>query len=682
MKKLLLISSFLFYAFVLVAQETQTSEQQIEAITEVDEAETEDDSYLQALQHYKKHQLNLNTATETELKEFPFLSPLQIVNFISYRRLFGPFINLYELQSVPLWDLETIQKILPYILVGTALTITEDFSKRFKEGEHSALGRVSYVLEKAEGFRRKSDTAATSFYPGGRERVLLRYKYVYRNLLQYGITAEKDPGEQWFKGAQKSGFDYYSAHLFVRNAGIIKSLAIGDYTVNMGQGLMQWQSLAFRKSAEITNIKRQASILRPFNSTSEYFFNRGAGITLEKNHFQLTGFASFRNVSGNVTVDTLYGDDYFSSLITSGLHRTKNEQADKNAVKMHSYGGNFSYHGTHLHIAFNAVHFQFTPALKKDEQPYNFFTFRGKRFTNLSVDWSYTWRNLHWFGEAANHNSRYAAIMSGLLMSVDPKVDLSFVYRNMQPGYQSIFGNAFTEGTYPTNEKGFFAAASVRPSSQWKLDAYLDLYRFPFLRYRVDAPSNGADYLVRLTYRPNKQIELYTRYRQESKALNYTENGLLNTAVVDPVSRKNWRTQIQLKISPVITLRQRFDVMWYDVKGPDESRGFLSFFDIFYKPERKPYTVNMRVQYFETDNYDSRIYAYENDVLYGFSIPAFYDKGYKYYLNFSCDISTKMSIWLRWAQLIYKEKTTVGSGLDEIPGNKRSEIKMQVIRKL
>lgn len=53
--------------------------------------------------------------------------------------------------------------------------------------------------------------------------------------------------ENPFKGRQKAGFDFYSVHLFARRLGIIQSLAIGDFTVNLGQGLIQWQSLAFKK---------------------------------------------------------------------------------------------------------------------------------------------------------------------------------------------------------------------------------------------------------------------------------------------------------------------------------------------------------------------------------------------------------------------------------------------------
>lgn len=679
MKRCLYIFIFCILANGSLSQEMQTTEQQLEVITEVNESETEDDSYLQSLRHYQRHQLNLNSATEGDLNEFSFLSPLNIANFFSYRRLFGKLLSLYELQAIPSWELEVIQKILPFVRVGPALTVEQDLRLRFREGEHSVLTRFSYVLEEAEGFRRRRDTTATSFYPGGRERVLVRYKYQYRNLLQYGITAEKDPGEQWFKAAQRNGFDFYSVHFFLRNAGIIKQLAIGDFTANMGQGLIQWQSLAFKKSVDVANTKRQSAILRPFNSTNEYFFNRGAGITLEKKRIQLTGYASFRNVSGNTVIDSLNTTGTFSSLIASGFHRTNNEQSDKNAVQMNSYGANIRYFDGNLHIGFNAVSFRFNRPFQREDQPHNHFAFKGTSLTNMSVDWSYTWRNMHWYGEVANHNSDHYAMMSGLLISADPKVDLSVVYRNMQKSYQTIFGNSFTEGTFPTNEKGLFAGASVKPSAAWKVDAYMDFYRFPFLRFRTDAPSNGDDYLLQITHRPNKQIEIYTRFRQESKAVNFTNDGEFTTAMVEPIVRKNWRTQLQFKISQSITVRHRIDLTWYDLGGPLESRGFLTFFDLLYKPMLRPFSANLRLQYFETDDFNSRIYAYENDVLFGFSIPPFSDHGFRYYLNGNYDLTEKISVWLRWSQFVYRNRSEVGSGLDAIPGNMRSELKMQIL---
>ncbi|HMP88541.1 MAG TPA: hypothetical protein PKE63_14775, partial [Lacibacter sp.] len=441
----------------------------------------------------------------------------------------------------------------------------------------------------------------------------------------------------------------------------------------------QWQALAFRKNVDVMNTKRQATVLRPYNSPGEYFFNRGAGITIGKRNWQATGFASFRRIDGNLqSIDTLQNEDFFSSILTSGLRRTVAEQSRKNLVQMNSFGGNVSYNKNSLHLGVNAVHFRFSAPFIRQDQPYNNFVFRGSRLTNLSLDWAYTWRNLHWFGEMANHNQRHNALTSGLLMSVDPKVDFSLLYRNFQPGYQTIFGNAFGESTQPSNEQGLFAGTSIRPNAKWRLDAYMDVYRFPWLRFRIDAPSTGNEYLVQLTHRPSKQIEIYTRYRNEKRALNFNPDNRFTEPIVDQVPRQNWRTQIQYRVSPSVILRQRLDAMWFDVGGPRESRGFLAFFDFFYKPMMKPLSLNLRLQYFETDNFDSRIYAFENDVLYSFSIPAFFDQGYRYYTNLNYDFSKKLSVWLRWSQLIYTNRKTVGSGLDEISGNVRTDVRFQV----
>jgi len=64
-------------------------------------------------------------------------------------------------------------------------------------------------------------------------------------------------------------------------------------------------------------------------------------------------------------------------------------------------------------------------------------------------------------------------------------------------------------------------------------------------------------------------------------------------------------------------------------------------------------------------------------VLYSYSIPVFYDKGIRYYCNINYDVNKKITLWLKWGQTVYRDRTTVGSGLDEIAGRIRSEIKLQ-----
>jgi hypothetical protein len=91
------------------------------------------------------------------------------------------------------------------------------------------------------------------------------------------------------------------------------------------------------------------------------------------------------------------------------------------------------------------------------------------------------------------------------LVSVDPRVDISFVQRTISAAFQSINGNAFTENTYPTNETGFLCRRHYSSGHGWRIDAYGDIYKFPWLKYLVDAPSHGKDFLTQLTYTPTNR---------------------------------------------------------------------------------------------------------------------------------------------------------------------------------
>jgi hypothetical protein len=212
-------------------------------------------------------------------------------------------------------------------------------------------------LKKSKGFEESSPGTK---YLGSPQRFFFRYRYNYKNLVQFGLAADKDAGEQFFKGAQNKGFDFYSFHFFTRSLRNIKLLALGDFTVNMGQGLIQWQSLAFRKSVDVMGLKRQAAILQPYNSAGEFNFNRGAGITLQKGRVESTVFASFRRLSANFVADTVNFEDYVSSFQTSGYHRTEAEIADRNKLGQLSFGGNIKYTGDRWHIGVNAVNYQFS----------------------------------------------------------------------------------------------------------------------------------------------------------------------------------------------------------------------------------------------------------------------------------------------------------------------------------
>lgn len=653
-----------------------TNEQQLENLLEAEQSETEDDYYLQQLEQFRKNPLNLNEADAPELKELRMINDLQIENLIVYRRLFGKLISIYELQAIPTWDPATIRKLLPFITLAIPFSAKENFKTRIKEGEHSLLIRVSQQMELSG----ESDSAK---YKGSPLRMFFRYRYAYKNLFQFGMIGDKDAGEQFFRGTQSKGFDFYSFHAFAREMGQVTALTIGDFTVNMGQGLVQWQSLAFGKSSDVMGIKRQSPVLRPYHSAGEFNFFRGAGITIKKKRIGFTVFVSNRKLSANLVADTLDNGIYVSSILQSGYHRSNAEIEDRNNLRQATFGGNIKYSSEprntkagRFQISVNGIYHNFSMPFRKGDDPYDLYSISGNRWYNMSVDYSYTRKNFHFFGEAAADKKLNQAVIHGVLVSVDPRVDISLLYRSFGKEYRSVYGNTFSESRSPSNEQGLYAGISTRPFAAWRMDMYADIYRFPWLKYQVDAPGYGKDFLTQLTYIPGKQVEIYARYRNEVKQGNQPGN-LTVTNYLASLRRQNLRMQVSCRLNGELSIRNRYEMSWYGQQGNPGEDGFLAFFDFIYRPLSRPFSGVMRLQYFETDGYDSRLYAFENDVLYSYSIPVFYDKGLRYYLTFNYNLGKRVSFWMKLAQTVQGNNRSMEAGSDNIDGNKMIEIKIQ-----
>ncbi|HZI00433.1 MAG TPA: hypothetical protein VEX63_04755, partial [Flavisolibacter sp.] len=210
----------------------------------------------------------------------------------------------------------------------------------------------------------------------------------------------------------------------------------------------------------------------------------------------------------------------------------------------------------------------------------------------------------------------------------------------------------------------------------WRVNLYADSYYFPWLKFRVNGPSMGRDLLGQIVYQPRKDLEVEVRYRNEQKSSNQTA---ADSALyfLSSKTREAFRLHLQYQYNKTFSLRARTELVWYNRKEMDEEEGFLTYLQARYDISQK-IAANVRLQYFETSGYNSRIYAYENDVLYGYSIPAFYDNGIRYYVNVQFDISKKLHCWLRWAQTIFDDKDKIGSGMDEINGNIKTDYRLQL----
>lgn len=656
--------------------------QRIESLLEETDEELDYAELLEELQILVQNPINLNNATANDLRRLFLLNDIQINNLMNHISMFGNLLSVYELQTIDGFDMQTIMAIQPFV------TVTEDVRRRhfsfddmIREGNSQFFVRYQQLLEEQKGFSpfdpEELEANPNARYLGSPFRLYSRYRFTYYNNISLGFTAEKDPGEEFFRGTQPNGFDYYSAHLLLRDFGTLRALAVGDFQIQFGQGLTLWSGLAFGKSSDAVNVKKNGMGLRQYTSVDENNYFRGAGATVGFGPIAFTAFYSSKGRDANVLlIDTLEQDEMvITSLQQTGMHRTPGELEGKNAVDETIYGGNISYRSSHLSVGLTAYKMELGAEYQRRLSFYNQFDFSNRQNSNIGLDYSYILRNFNFFGEAAVSQNGGYALLNGVMMSLDQRLSLSLVHRKFSKDYQSLFAVAFSENTRVVNEQGLYLGLTAQISQAWRLSAYADHFSFPWMKFRTYMPSRGYDYLLQLNFTPNRQLEMYARYRIKNKPLNTQNPEYIRQ--LDDVVRQNYRFHFSYSISPSFTFRNRLELIDFTY-GDRHEKGYVVYQDISYRHFSSPWALALRYALFDTDGFDSRIYAYENDVLYAFSFPFYSDKGSRVYLLARYRLSRNINLYARLAQTFYTNRDETGSGQDVIDGNKRTEIKAQM----
>lgn len=695
MKRIFLLLILLFAGGKSFAQiDTATNEdplqQQIENLSENLGTENADLTSLEEnLRYYAAHPLNLNTATRDELEELTLLDDIQISNLLEHRNRFGPLMTIYELQTIDGFDLATIYRILPYVRVNDNMDGGHfSFREMRENGKNEIVLRDQRVLETQKGYLPiDSATLAASpnsRYLGSPDHLYARYRFTYGTYVSAAVIADKDAGEEFFRGTQKQGFDFYSAHLCVRNIGFVKAAVIGDYQVSFGQGLTAWTGYAFGKTSFVMNTKRNALGVRPYTSTDENKFLRGAAASVRFGKFESTAFFSMKKRDANIVAvsDTTGGKIAealeVSSLQVTGLHTTPSEIADKDAITETIFGGNVAWKGRRFQAGVTGMHSEYSADLNRSLSLYNQFEFSAKSNTVVGADYDWSLRNFHFFGEGAMSQNGGYAFVNGLLISLDPRLAFTIHQRWFDKSFQNVYANAFSESTNPANERGIYFGVMAKPLRRITVSAYIDRYAFPWLHYQVDAPSTGSDFLLQVNFTPDKKTDMYFRYRHRDKFTNANDADA-DIDYIIPLEQDNWRFNIQYPLGPSFRLRNRVEYSRYHPSNAKASNGFIIYQDVTWKKFGSPFSLSARYALFQTDDYNSAIYVYENDLPYTFSVPAYYYKGSRVYLLVNYDITRKMEVYFRISQTFYQNKNVISEGsLTEIQGNTKTEAKVML----
>lgn len=188
----------------------------------------------------------------------------------------------------------------------------------------------------------------------------------------------------------------------------------------------------------------------------------------------------------------------------------------------------------------------------------------------------------------------------------------------------------------------------------------------------MDKPSSGSDYLLQARYTPDRKTAFYLVYHEEHKEKNLTV-GKIESVV--GTTRRNLALNAEYVLTRGLSLRSRAQWGGFAYKGQPTSQGFALVQDATLDIRR--FSLSGRIALFGTDDYDSRQYVYERDVLYAFSFPAYFNRGTRHYLLAQYSLSRHLDVWVRWARTDLTNQETVGSGLDQIDAPHKTEVKVQ-----
>ncbi len=682
MKKTFLLILFLFFINFIHAQnwiKSQSKEDVIKQYIEFLSAnlESEDldiNDILDDLEFYYEHPLSINTASYEELRKLIFLNDFQIANILTHRAMYGPFLSIYELQVLEGFDIQSLQWITPFITVQEKFTINDSFFKSaLNNSSHEFFLQSNRTLELSNGYLPKED--GTTAYLGSPYRVTSRYRFKSNNFRAV-FNAEKDPGEQLFTGTQKRGFDFYSGHIYYENKTFLRKLILGDYHMEFGQGLSFWTSRAFSKTQDIFMVKKNPRGISPYNSLMESNFLRGGAIEIGNEKFQTTFFYSDRLLDGSIQQADSIEDEsdlIFTSINISGYHRTLNELVKKNSISEQILGISPTIRIQKFKISGIAVQRLRNATFDRSIKLYNqFFPDTSKNSLQMGLSYDYLLKNILIFGEVSKNITGAPAFLNGLIASLGKTTSISLVHRNYPRDFNFIYNNAFRE-SYASNEKGLYIGINHQFNRKWKLDIYADRFQFSWLTYYISSPSFGTDYFAQLNYIPKKRSLVYIRVRAEQKNRDNKEYTITK---VSPYNRYFIRFHYETELTKQLSLESRIEWNKTLIQNNTEF-GYLIYQDVSYRI--RYFKIIGRIALFDTDSYNSRIYAFENNLKYQFFIPAFYDKGYRWYLLSEYNTKFGIKFQSKVSQTFFSNRANIGSGNDLIEGNKRTDVSVAVI---
>ncbi|ASB48735.1 ComEA family DNA-binding protein [Alkalitalea saponilacus] len=616
-----------------------------------------------------RNPVRINRARREDLEQIFFLNDIQIEAILFRRYQLEKFVTIFDLQAVEGLDRRTIMLLEPLLLFDEE----PDDDHRFFRRRGDLFFRSQWVLETPSGYREREDGSTP--FQGNKLKLYSRMEMEPMRDVELGFVTEKDAGEPMFNN-QINTLDYVSGYLSWKPNGIVKQVIVGQYRMSTGQGLVLQTAMAPRKSSMTTSIRNRHQSYRPSLSVAESGGLNGGLIAFGTDNFTVVPFVSIQNVGGRISEDD-DGNRFITSIKTDGFHRTLTELKQRKTTREEIYGISARWHAGRFILDAGFLHYELEYPLYPVDRPYNIHYFRGSKNQNGWFGWQGSIYNVHWFGEVAFNDNPEPAVWTGTLFALSGQLNMAVAYRRIPVDFIAPLGAPLTEAGNPAGESGFYAGMELGLPAGLSLSAYIDYFEHNWLRFQTKSPSNGYDFLSVLTLRPSRGWENLLRYRYRSK--------MVNIPMVNPgyetgeLVQNQFRLQTRYSPDNTWSFTTRADFHYVSRFGErTESPGFLLAQDVRYRHPGDRWNATLRYAMMDVDDYETRIYAYEPDLLYSFSVPSYYGVGNRVVAMVKYTPLRRLDLWVRFSRWHYANRETIGSGNMTIPGNVSREVRFQL----
>lgn len=675
---LFLLGLLLLLPLLAMGQQQDSTRSEVEedleeAIEVFDPQNTEfsSEQLTQYLQELAENPVNINSAGVNALMQVPGLNLKTARAIIAYRTSVKPFEAVSELKEVSGIGRVTLEKVRPYLTVGSGLELGKSLYTNHKYwtdgGRFQAFSRYQQDLQQAEGYALSPEEGG---YVGSSLKYYQRLGYRSEHL-SMNLTQEKDAGEQLVSPWQ---FDHQSWHVALEDNGPLRMLVGGDYSLAFGQGLVLWSGAAFGKSSDVVGTaSRNGQGINPYTSAQETNFYRGGAVTYG-DKFQVTGFYSRRKRSASEI-----SEDTTRYPRADGYRRTIKELLQENNLRQTLYGGHIQAELPFGIVGATGYQTTFDRYIAASDRTYALYDFEGKSNSAFGLDYRFLVGPSVVFGEVGRSENGGYGVISGIESSIGVDTEISLAYRRYQKEFQSILGNGFGEVSgQPKNEEGVYLGLRHTLGQKVTLNAYVDQFRFPGARFGTNQPTRGYDWLGKAEVELTKNLNFYLQLRSEIEDDEYETMDAFGRSQrkLGEARRSSFRGNVEFWVNPKVRLRTRGEFVQSQQAGEDLELGYLLYQDLRIELLDN-LRVDTRLTMFDTESFATRVYQFENDLLYVFSSQSLFNQGQRMYVLLNYEPFEFLELWAKFGITVYEDEQVIGSGLNQIEGDRRSEVGVQ-----